>query len=472
MSTIGHNDTIQRVKVVGRVWESWEPEYANINDDILNVDFTTELDNDYWVLTKDTCNLRCSNINNTHQPNNPWGKYSNSELLNKNFRIWVSYSLSDFTTLFKGKSFAINNQEKQKVSNIKIATSREITEVITEDVIYYDKMPFELIEYLIVDVLGENLTIFKDLTVWEEENDEKDRKIKYTSFYEKNIFKELNKICEYARGFLTYDSQLNRFNYYTQKHIESLIRISPSWIIQRDKITDYSFDFRTDNVINYYKWTYNSYKMESNFSAFFLEIELESWETYNLKQRLGEGEIYWNIEGQLLEATTGEDWSWDHIEITSPDSIEIDIENSPNWLNWTIINNYSEKLYLSLEFLADTVKIPYQSEKTFKSQDSIDEIWLKVNEISNNYFQSPSYLDYWLEEEVKLATKWYIYNEDPFNEIQIDTILQPQYKIMDLVSFTNNLWEEFTWLIRRINYRFDLGQGFRSTFTLFRVFKL
>lgn len=436
-----------------------------IDWDVIAVEWLVEIDNNFWILTKDVCNLIVSNIKNSNQPYNPDWKYSNRLVLNDVIDLQVKYELDTPISFFNWYIYELSNKESNKVTAISLLSQKEISQQITTNTILLNKRPSELVQYIVETILWKTFELKWNLS------DEDDRIIKYTSYYKDSAFIELNDLCEYARWYIFYDSYDDKYYYFTE---DFLITKMSSWttedveISYENSVLDFNIDITSQNMVNLVTWIYNNYTIKSNFSAYIFNIALEAWETVSIQQKLWTWEFYTWLTPTLESATVWEDSSWDNYAIINPSVIEISLTSIPNGVEWTVTNNHTWKLYCSID-LSWTAYIPEQTEKIVYDTWFINSYWERVKQLSNKYFQDITYLYQWMNTEISTSISWS--NLNPQYIVSLDIIWNPQLQLFDKVKFVDSEWNIWNWLVRRIKTNFDLQSGYTNTIELFRTIK-
>lgn len=433
-----------------------------IQNDVIAIEWYTELANDYWILTRDSMNLIVSNTTSDHQPYSAEGKYSNTLILQDEINCYVKYWVQPYISLLKWFIFEITWLNKNSTSEIKMISQKEITEKITINSILNDQKPYQLVQYIVETILWKTFQLNWNTT------DEDDRVIKYTSYYEDSAFDELNSLCEYARSSLFYDSYSDKYIYSTETYIDSKSQSATpeDYEVTNNTLMDYTTRVNSDNLLNLITWSLNSYEIKNNWTPYIFTVALEAWESYSVKQKLWEWEYYSNYWFNLADATTWEDWSWDNYAIIDPSVITHSETYYPNWIEATYTNTHTEKLYCTIE-VTWTWLIPNQSEKFVWDSTSITTYWEKREKIRNKYFQDQVYLLSWLNKHLSE-------NKDPKVDLNLDIVWNPALQLMDKIKFispfekaSNGITaKQYMWLIKRIGFNFDLQWWFTMWVTL------
>jgi len=424
----------------------------DITNDILTVNWYTEFNDDNWILTKDSLEIWVSNIKNDKQEFSALWKYENPEILKDNIELNVRYWVNPNFLIWNGKIYDINWMwSNNNTLWLTLISQEEINSKIIK-ALQTNIRPVDLIKNIIENDLWKTFTIFWDVT------DEDDRKIKYVSYYKDDMFYELNKLVEYSRWKLYWDSYENSYIYYTESQINTKL---DSWT-NNDReflsynVLDYEISIDKSNLYNNMIWTLYNYEIKNNFDFVFINVALESWETVNIDKRFWKWEIWESFSSILISATTWEDWTWYDAATNDESKIERNLNFEPTWVNWTIKNNYSEKLYCTVA-IRWTAKIATWSEVNKIDQTSIDNYWNKRKTYDNKYFQDPVYLDYFLKQELNQY-------KNPKEYYLFDIVADPRLQLMDKVRFNLQMGDGSTldiiWLTRRLEFNIDVNNWF------------
>lgn len=437
---------------------------------------SVEIDNDFWILTKDSLTLSVPNTNNVHQPENQMWIWDNPERIAEEIKLEIDYPSYTwpglrFVPLFTWNIYWTKSWFWSKLTSLYLLTDKQITGELTTSLLYENKKPYEIVE-IIMGMLWLPVSINKNTSI----DDEAEYTVRYISWYKANAFSELQQLVEVAWSYLVWNSSLNSYVYYTKAYIDSLkalvtLPYSFTDIYDPDNtefglahVLEINKEFRTNNIINFIGINANSYKIKTNETAYTFSVALNPWEIKNLDQKLSEGEFYTWYTVKLNSATTWEDGSGDDFSQPGmPAVIESSFNTYPNWISWYIKNNHTSKLYINLSVNSSNAKIPDQIEKIYLDSISIWKYGKKWQNLSNKYIQSVTCASAIWERVV--ASK-----KDPECVIQLTIVWNPAIDVLDPARIDlSTTWETYRWIIKRINSTYNINTGFRQILEFIKI---